>query len=145
VLAVAILCGGPAYASASDACALLTAPEVSSVLGTPAKAGQPVTPTDHKVCIWKTVDGRSTITLMLQPSSAFDGGLRLASYSNGSLKPARVAGLGEGAYFLPVGDQVAVRVMLGGVALKVAVYQHGAIVPVEAAERALAGKVIARL
>ena len=41
VLAVAILCGGPAYASASDACALLTAPEVSSVLGTPAKAGHP--------------------------------------------------------------------------------------------------------
>ena len=91
------------------------------MLGTPAKAGQPVTPTDHKVCIWKTVDGRSTITLMLQPSSAFDGGLRLASYSNGSLKPARVAGLGEA----PTSCRLATRSLMvkkGGVALKIAVY-----------------------
>jgi hypothetical protein len=115
------------------------------VLGTPAKAGQPITPTDHKVCIWKTADGRATATVMLQPASAFDGGLRLASYSNGTLKAERVAGLGEGAYFLPVGDQAGLMVKKGGVALKVAVYQRGPIGPKEAAERTLAGKVVGRL
>jgi hypothetical protein len=145
VLASAILPGTKAYAATNDACTLLTAADVGAALGTPAKAGQPITPTDHKVCTWKAADGDSWATLMLQPSAAFDGGLRLASYSNGSLKPARVAGLGEGAYFLPVGDQVGLMVKKGGTAFKIAVYQHGPIGPKEAAERALAGKVVKRL
>jgi|SRR5437764_7281906 hypothetical protein len=145
VFASAILSGTTAHAAANDACSLLTAADVGAALGTQAKAGQPITPTDHKVCIWKTVDGHSSVTLMLQPSSAFDGGLRLASYSNGSLKPVRVGGLGEGAYLLPVGDQVGLMVKKGAVAFKVAVYQHGPIGPKEAAERTLAGKVVGRL
>ena len=54
-------------------------------------------------------------------------------------------GLGEGAYLLPVGDQVGLMVKKGAVAFKVAVYQHGPIGPKEAAERTLAGKVVGRL
>jgi hypothetical protein len=145
VFASAMLDGTAARAAANDACSLLTTADVGAALGTPAKTGQPITPTDHKVCTWKAANGRSWVTLMVQPSSAFDGGLRLASYSNGSLKPERVAGLGEGAYFLPVGDQVGLMVKKGGVAFKVAVYQHGPIGPKEAAERTLAGKVVGRL
>jgi hypothetical protein len=82
---------------------------------------------------------------MLQPASAFDGGLRLAGYSKGAVKPVPVAGLGQDAYFLPVGDQVGLMVKKGTVAFKIAAYQHGPIVPKETVERALAEKVIGRL
>jgi hypothetical protein len=145
VFAATILNGTAAHAAANDACSLLTAADVSAALGSLAKAGQPITPTDHKVCVWKTADGRATATVMVQASSAFDGGLRLAGYSNGKLKPVPVTGLGGGAYFLPVGDQVGLMVKKGAVAFKVAVYQHGPLAPKEAAERALAAKVVGRL
>jgi hypothetical protein len=145
VFAAAILNGTTAHAAANDACSLLTADDVGAALGTKANPGQPVTPTDHKVCTWRSADGQSSVSLMVQPSSAFDGGLRLAGYSNGSLRPAPVTGLGEGAYFLPVGDQVGLMVKKGNFAFKVAVYHHGPIGPKEAAERALAGKVVRRL
>lgn len=145
VLAAAILNGTAAHARANDACTLLTAADVAAALGTKANAGEPTTQTDHKVCTWKAANGQSWVTVMLQPSSAFDGGLRLASYSNGSLKPVRVPGLGEGAYFLPIGEQVGLMVKRGNVAFKVAVYHHGPIGPKEAAERALAEKVVRRL
>lgn len=145
VFASALLNGSAAYAAASDACTLLTAADVGAALGTRVNAGQPILPTDHKVCTWKAADGQSWVTLMLQPSSAFDGGLRLAGYSNGRLKPAAVAGLGDGAYFLPVGDQVGLMVKKGGIAFKIAAYRHGPIGPKEAAEQALAGKVVRRL
>lgn len=145
VFAATMLIGIPAHAATNDACSLLTAAEVSAALGTKANSGQPVTPTDHKVCTWKAADGQSWVTLFVQPSSAFDGGLRLAGYSNGQLKPLPVAGLGEGAYFLPIGDQVGLMVKKGGVAFKVAIYHHGPLGPKEAGERALAGKVVGRL
>src|SRR5207245_5976683 len=87
IFAATILNGTAADAAANDACSLLSAAEVGAALGSPAKAGQPITPTDHKVCVWKTADGRATATVFVQPSSAFDGGLRLAGYSNGKLKP----------------------------------------------------------
>jgi hypothetical protein len=134
-----------ALAASNDACSLLTSAEVGAALGAAAGAGEPVTPTDHKVCTWKASDGKSWVTLMLQPASAYDGGMRLAGYSGGKLAPQPVAGLGEGAYFLPVGDQVGLMVKKGAVAFKVAVYQHGPIEPKETAEKALAGKVAARL
>jgi hypothetical protein len=143
-LAVAAL-SPPAFAAPNDACSLLTPAEVGAALGTAAEAGQPVTPTDHKVCTWKAADGKSWATLMLQPASAYDGGMRLAAYSGGKLAPEQVAGLGEGAYFLPVGDQVGLMVKKGAVSFKVAVYQHGPVGPKETAEKALAGKVVARL
>jgi len=145
VVVSTVLSATAAHSGASDACAVLSAADVSAALGKKANAGQPITPTDHKVCTWKAADGQSWVTLFLQPSSAFDGGLRLAGYSNGKLKPVQVSGLGEGAYFLPVGDQVGLMVKKGGVAFKVAVYQHGPLAPKEAAERTLAGKVAGRL
>jgi hypothetical protein len=135
----------PCFAATNDACSLLTAADVGAALGTPAGAGEPVTPTDHKVCTWKAADGKSWVTLMLQPASAYDGGIRLAGYSNGKLAPQMVSGLGEGAYFLPVGDQVGLMVKKGAVAFKVAVYQHGPVEPKETAERALGAKVAGRL
>jgi hypothetical protein len=143
-LGAAVL-ASPAFAASNDACSLLTPAEVGAALGTAAGSGAPITPTDHKVCTWKAADGKSWVTLMLQPASAYDSGMRLAGYSGGDLKPQPVAGLGEGAYLLPVGDQVGLMVKKGGVAFKVAVYQHGPLGPKETAEKALAGKVVGRL
>lgn len=145
LFAATILNGSPASAAASDACGLLSGADVGAALGKRVTSGQPITPTDHKVCTWRAADGQSWATLWLQPSSAFDGGLRLAGYSNGKYKPVPVAGLGEGAYFLPIGDQVGLMVKKGGVAFKIAVYHHGPIGPKETAERALAAKVVGRL
>jgi hypothetical protein len=135
----------PGFAASNDACSLLTAAEVGAALGGAAGAGEPILPTDHKVCTWKAADGKSWVTLMLQPASAYDSGMRLASYSGGKLAPQPVAGVGEGAYFLPVGDQVGMMVKKGAVAFKVAVYQHGPVGPKETAEKQLAGKVVGRL
>ena len=61
----------PAFA-ANDACTRLTPAEVGVALGTAAGAGEPITPTDHKVCTWKATDGHSWVTLMLQAPGAFD-------------------------------------------------------------------------
>jgi hypothetical protein len=151
IAAGVIVCLGAAalssqgYSATNDACSLLTAADVGAALGTAAGAGEPITPTDHKVCTWKASDGKSWVTLFLQPASAYDSGMRLAGYSNGKLAPQPVAGLGEGADFLPVGDQVGLMVKKGAVAFKVAVYQHGPIGPKETAEKALGGKVAGRL
>lgn len=58
----------PASAAANDACSLLTPAEVGAALGTAAGAGDPITPTDHKVCTWKASAGHSWVTLLLQTS-----------------------------------------------------------------------------
>lgn len=134
----------PAFAAKNDACTLLNPAEVGAALGTAAGAGTPITPTDHKVCMWKAVDGSSWVTLMLQTLEAFQGGKTMASISShGVLTP--VGGLGEDAYYLAVGDQVGLVVKKGGMAFKVAIYQHGPINPKQTAERALAGKIVPRL
>ena len=81
--AVAIVALGAAALSspasaANDACTLLTPAEVGAALGTAAGAGEPITPTDHKVCTWKATDGHSWVTLMLQTPGAFDSGKSLS-------------------------------------------------------------------
>ena len=53
-----------------------------------------------------------------------------------------VGGLGDDAYYLAVSDQVGLVVKKGGLAFKVAVYQHGPLGPKQTAERTLAGKIV---
>ncbi len=134
----------PARAAKNDACSLLTSAEVGAALGTAAGAGEPITPTDHNVCTWRAPDGRSWVTLLLQTLQAFDGGKKLAAMSN-RVAVTPVAALGDGAYFLAIGDQVGLIVKKGAVAFKVEVYLHGPLPPKQAAERALAAKIAPRL
>ena len=148
-LAAAIALGLPALSSPSlaakdDACTLLTAAEVGAALGTAAGAGEPILPTDHKVCTWRAANGRSWVTLMLQAPTAFDSGKNIAAFSK-NFVVTPVGALGDGAYYLAVGDQVGLIVKKGGVAFKVAVYQHGPLDPKQSAERSLAGKIVPRL
>ncbi len=130
--------------AADDACMLLTPAEVGAALGTATGAGEPITPTDHKVCTWKATDGHSWVTLMLQTPGAFDSGKGLANVST-KVVLTPVGGLGDDAYYLAMSDQVGLVVKKGGVAFKVAVYQHGPLGPKQTAERTLAGKIVPRL
>jgi hypothetical protein len=134
----------PAFAAKDDACTLLTAPEVGAALGTAAGVGEPITPTDHKVCTWKATNGRSWVTLMLEAPVAFDSGKTLAAVSN-RIVVTPVGAVGDGAYYLAASDQVGLIVKKGGVAFKVAVYQHGPLDPKQTAEKNLAGKIVPRL
>jgi len=134
----------PVSAAENDACTLLTPAEVGVALGTTAGAGEPIMPTDHKVCTWKAADGRSWVTLMLQTPAAFDSGKSLASISK-TVVITPEKGLGDDAYYLAMGDQVGLVVKKGGLAFKVAVYQHGPLAPKQTAERTLAGKIVPKL
>lgn len=134
----------PAFAAKDDACSLLTAGEVGAALGTTTGAGEPILPTDHKVCTWRAANGQSWVTLLLQAPTAFNSGKNVAAFSK-NFVVTPVAALGDGAYYLAVGDQVGLIVKKGGVAFKVAVYQHGPLNPKQSAERSLAGKIVPRL
>ena len=136
-----------ASAATNDACTLLTAADVGAALNAPAGVGEPITPADHKLCTWRATDGHSWVTLLLQASQTFDSGKALyanAKGGNGMLFTP-VSGVGNDAFFLAVGDQVGLIVKKGGVAFKVAVYQHGPVGPKQMAERTLAGKIVPRL
>lgn len=61
-----------------DACALLTAPQVSSALGACVGPGQPVMPNNTKTCTWSE-QGASTgaernVTVSLMTATSFENG-----------------------------------------------------------------------
>jgi hypothetical protein len=140
----ATLWSPPASAEPNDACALLTSAEIAAALGTAMGAGQPITPTDHKVCTWKASEGQSWVTVMIQTNAAFDAGKKLGDPSNG-VEVTPVGELGDDAYYLAMNDQVGLAMKKGDVAFKVAVFQHGPLGPKQSVERALAGKILTRL
>ncbi len=143
-IAIVITLAAPAARAApADACALLTAAQVGAVLGGTAQAGTPIMPTDHKVCTWRAADGASWVTLMLQTPQAANSGRQLGTV--GSIVVTSVSGLGDGAYYLAVGDQVGLIVKKGGAAFKVAVYKHGPVAGKEAGEKVLAGEILSRM
>ncbi len=119
-----------------DACALLTADQVSRAVRASVGNGTYVTPTFKKTCTW-TAPGK-IVTLSFQSLEAYDAGkhTRLATSASG---------IGEDAYFLGVGNTVGLLVKKGNVAFKVAVYAK--IPPEEnrAMEKALAEQVLSKL
>jgi hypothetical protein len=119
----------------------LTSAEIAAALGTAMGAGQPITPTDHKVCTWKASEGQSWVTVMIQTNAAFDAGKKLGDPSNG-VEVTPVGELGDDAYYLAMNDQVGLAVKKGDVAFKVAAFQHGPLGPKQSVERALAGKIL---
>jgi hypothetical protein len=144
--AALLLAAGPpaAAAPANDACALLTAAQVGAALGAPVEAGKPILPTDHKVCTW--AGGKAGyVTLMLQTAQQFDRARQQAPSLAGAVTVTSVAGLGDGAMFVGMGDNVGLVVKKGAAAFKVAVYQHTALDKKQAAEKTLAAQALARL
>ena len=145
--AAAAVLAAPAHAAPSDACAVLTQAQVGAALGAPVEAGKPITPTDHKVCSW--AGGKAGfVTLMLQTADQFDRARQQAQTTaiGRAIPVTQVSGLGDGAMFVGLGDNVSLVVKKGAASFKVTVYKHG--VPVDdkrAAEKTLAANALARL
>lgn len=134
-----------AHAAGGDACALLTPAQVGAALGSPVGAGSPITPTDHKVCTWRSnASGGGFVTLMLQSAQTFDRARQEGNFG-GAISVIPVAGLGQGAMYVGMGDNVGLVVKKAGVSFKVAVYKHTAIEAKKAAEKTLAADVLAHL
>lgn len=143
--ALAAFLATAAHAAGGDACALLTPAQVGAALGSPVGAGSPITPTDHKVCTWQaTASGGGFVTLMLQSAQTFDRA-RQEGNLGGAISVIPVGGLGQGAMYVGMGDNVGLVVKKAGVSFKVAVYKHTAIEAKKAAEKTLAADILARL
>jgi hypothetical protein len=134
-----------AHAAPADACALLTPAQVGAALGAPVEAGKPITPTDHNVCSW--AGGKvGYVTLMLQSAEKFDRARQQAPAMAGAIGVTPVAGLGDGAMYIGLGDNVGLLVKKGAVSFKVAVYKHDAPLDAKrAAEKTLAANALAHL
>ncbi len=117
IVALILPCAGaiPALAAPpTDACAVLTAAQVSSALGAPVGQGSYVMPGFTKTCTW-TIPTGGAVTLQLQSLQFFNAGKgALASSERTS-----ASGVGDEAYYA-VMDALVVR--KGSGAFKVAVY-----------------------
>ncbi len=143
----AVASAGAGRAASNDACALLTQAEVGAALGSAVKPGQPILPTDHKVCTWSaTASGVGFVTVSFQTAQAFDRARQQAPALAGAVSVTPVAGLGEGAMYVGMGDNVGLVVKKAGISFKVAVYKRGASLDEKkAAEKTLAAKAVGRV
>jgi hypothetical protein len=134
-------------AAPEDACALLTAAQVGSAVGTPMNEGAYTTPTFKKTCTWTAAhagaNGVKIVTVWFEGVEMFAGGLKAAR--NPGVSTSSIGGLGDSAYYLTVGNFVALHVKKGGAALKVAVYASLPADRVQAMEKTLAQAVVAKL
>ncbi len=135
VLAVA----ATALAATDVACSVVTPAQVSAAVGTTVSAGEYVTPTFKKTCTWHAKG--IIVTLNLQDAAAFDKGKGMAAYGG---KLTEVGGLGDGAYYMAMGPQVALMVKKGNTAFKVAVYSKLPLEKLEAMEKALAQQAVGK-
>ncbi len=119
-----------------NACAVLTADQISRAIGAPVGNGSYVTPTFKKSCTWTAPE--KIVTLSFQNLQMYDAGKRTSLATP-------VSGIGEDAYFLGVGSTIGLIVKKGSVAFKVAVYAKIPPKQSRAMERALAEQVLSKL
>ena len=149
-LLVCVACTALAVSAAkadTDACALLTAAQVSAAVGFTVSAGTHVMPTFLKTCTWtgSNSSGVQFVTLNLQTAAFFDGAKRqtsLVAAAGGSVKPA---GIGDDSYYLVEQTQVALWVKKGSGAFKLAVYKQLPVDQKEKMELTLARQVLQKL
>jgi hypothetical protein len=83
----------------SDACSLLTAPQVSSALGTTVGQGQPIMPNNSSICTWTEQGGPPgggrNVTVSLIAVKSFENG----KTPLGGMTKTPVSGIGDDAYF----------------------------------------------
>ena len=84
----------------SDACALLSAPQVSSALGAVVASGQPITPNNTTLCTWSEqgvpVGTERNLTVSLMTAKSFENGKTPMT----GITKTPVSGIGDDAYFV---------------------------------------------
>lgn len=129
-----------------DACALLTAAQVSSATTVEFGAGVYVTPTFKKTCTWtiKKPVGKTAriVTLYLQGVDAHEAGKKQMV---GAVNVIPVSGVGDDAYYLAVGPQTYLFVRKGSVAFKMSVYGDIPLETKQAMEKTMAQQVVSHL
>ena len=103
--------------SASDACTLLTAAQVTAAVGAQVSAGTHVTPTFTATCTW-TAPGK-IVTLMTEAVGPFNAGKKPPSPAM-QIVPA--TGIGDDAYYVVIGNMVSLFTKKGNTAFKTTVY-----------------------
>jgi hypothetical protein len=140
----ALLTQSVCAAEADDACAILTAAQVSTAVGVTVGDGTYVTPTFKKTCTW-TVSGSAGgirfVTLNLQSADQFAGGKR----GMNQVALTAAAGIGDDAYYLGAGSTEGLFVKKGQRAFKIDVYSTLPLEKKRAMETALAQQVLAKL
>lgn len=131
VLFVVAVCSSPVASAAppADACSLLTAAQVSSVLGVPA-AGKAMGP---KACMWvqtgvKPGSPRRRVDIVILIMQGYTQGYAVAKMPNAPTTATQVSGLGDDAYYLSMTSAHAyteLRVKKGSVAFSIRVQRSG--------------------
>jgi hypothetical protein len=136
---------GAQTALASDACTLLSAAQVSSVLGTPVEAGEHIVPNSLTSCGWMGPGGASIgskkIVLSLLSARSFQTGKTPVKGVTETLAP----GIGDEAYYIsmpPFGTALSVRKGSAYFQLRIAGFPSG---QVRTLERTLALQVLERV
>jgi hypothetical protein len=149
--AALFLCTGTAVpvnsdaALSTDACSLLTAAQVSSVLGTAVEAGEHVVPNSVTSCGWMGPEGPSIgskkMVLSLMSARAFEVGKTPVK----GVTEIRAPGIGDEAYYIsmpPFGTALSVRKGSAYFQLRIAGFPSG---QVRTLERALALRLLERV
>jgi hypothetical protein len=98
----------------SDACALLTAPQVSGALGVSVGQGQPVIPNNTTICTWSeqgaSAGTERNVTVSLMTAKSFENGKTPMT----GIAKTPVSGVGDDAYFIePHGMSMGLSVKKG--------------------------------
>jgi len=98
---IALSCAGKVNAGApGDACALLTASQVSSALGVTVGSGQSLTPNNATICTWSEqgvpAGTERNVTLSLMTAKSFENG----KIPMTGITKTPVSGVGDDAYFI---------------------------------------------
>jgi hypothetical protein len=104
----------------SDACALLTAAQVSSALGAVVGPGQPIMPNHTTLCTWREqgvpAGTERNITVSLMTVKSFDNGKTPMT----GITKTPVSGVGDDAYFIePRGMAAGLSVRKGDICFQV--------------------------
>jgi hypothetical protein len=143
----------PASAAPSeDACALITAAQVTSIVGVAVGNGTHVTPTYVKTCTWTPsggAKGLSAVTVSYQPATSFAGARQMAAMmeanSKGKMANSSATGIGDDAFYTNMGNYTALLVKKGNISFKVAIY--GAVPPdkAKAMEKSIALQALSKI
>lgn len=111
---------------------------MKAVTGVDVPAGSPISKTS---CMWKSPKARTTVTVTLQPGANWE---RLkTALPTAPIKP--VSGVGDDAFYQPIGAYSPLGVKTGGTVFIVKVYGVDTVDKQEQFERALALDVIKHL